>query len=119
MSNKLFQGMLYQMRDAVNREMGILDDKGIVIACSRVDKTGSEHKNVLEEIAYAGDALVSGNYTYRSIGSRAKIEYIVFVEGEDAGVERPLFVKAVGGFLRQGKEQVQQETADASAGIAF
>ena len=44
MSNKLFQGMMYQMRDAVDREIGILDDKGIVIACSKVEKMGSEHR---------------------------------------------------------------------------
>ena len=83
MSNKLFQGMMYQMRDAVDREIGILDDKGIVIACSKVEKMGSEHKNVIDEINYTSDILTAGGYTYRLIGSRARIEYVVFVEGED------------------------------------
>ena len=83
MSNKLFQGMMYQMRDAVDREIGILDDKGIVIACSKVENMGTEHRNVAEDISYTGDTLTSGGYTYRPIGSRARIEYIVFVEGED------------------------------------
>ncbi|MBR5746090.1 MAG: PucR family transcriptional regulator, partial [Clostridia bacterium] len=81
MSNKLFQGMMYQMRDAVDREIGILDDKGIVIACSKVEKMGSEHKNVIDELNYTSDILTAGGYTYRLIGSRARIEYVVFVEG--------------------------------------
>ena len=71
------------MRDAVDREIGILDEKGVVIACSRVEKMGAEHKNIADDIAYAGDTMASGEYTYRPIGSRARIEYIVFVEGTD------------------------------------
>ena len=83
MSNKLFQGMMYQMRDSIDREIGILDEKGVVIACSKVENMGREHTGIIEDIAYAGDTLASGNYTYRPIGTRARIEYIVFVEGSD------------------------------------
>ena len=39
MSNKLFQGLIYQMREAVDREIGIIDDKGVVIACTRIFST--------------------------------------------------------------------------------
>ncbi|MBQ3229548.1 MAG: PucR family transcriptional regulator, partial [Clostridia bacterium] len=83
MSNKLFQGLIYQMREAVDREIGIIDDKGIVIACSQLSKIGGTHKEILDEISYNYETLVSGDYTYRPIGSHARIEYIVFVEGSD------------------------------------
>ena len=83
MSNKLFQGLIYQMRDAVDREIGIIDDKGIIIACSQLTKIGGVHHEILDEITYNYDTLVIGNYTYRPIGSHARIEYIVFVEGTD------------------------------------
>lgn len=84
MSNKLFQGLIYQMREAVDREIGIIDDKGIVIACSQLSKIGGTHKEILDEISYNYETLVSGDYTYRPIGSHARIEYIVFVEGSDS-----------------------------------
>ena len=83
MSNKLFQGLIYQMREAVDREIGIIDDKGVVIACSQLTKIGSTHSDILDEISYNYETLVNGNYTYRPIGSHARIEYIVFVEGDD------------------------------------
>ena len=40
MSNKLFQTLIYQMREAVDREIGIIDDNGIVIACNRTGGKG-------------------------------------------------------------------------------
>ncbi len=83
MSNKLFQGLIYQMRDAVDREIGIIDDKGIIIACSQLTKIGGVHRDIVDEISYNYDTLVIGDYTYRPIGSHARIEYIVFVEGTD------------------------------------
>ena len=83
MSNKLFQTLIYQMREAVDREIGIIDDKGIVIACSLLNNIGSSRREVLEEMSYNFDTLDMGGYTYRPIGSHARIEYIVFVEGSD------------------------------------
>ena len=83
MSNKLFQGLIYQMREAVDRELGIIDDKGVVIACSQLSKIGTSHNEILDEISYTYDILVSDGYTYRPIGSHARIDYIVFVEGDD------------------------------------
>ncbi len=83
MSNKLFQGLIYQMREAVDRELGIIDDKGVVIACSQLSKIGTSHNEILDEISYTYDVLVSDGYTYRPIGSHARIDYIVFVEGDD------------------------------------
>ena len=34
MSNRLFQGIIHQMKDAVDRVIGVLDENGIVISCS-------------------------------------------------------------------------------------
>ena len=34
MSNRLFQGIIHQMRDTVDRVIGVLDENGSVIACS-------------------------------------------------------------------------------------
>ncbi len=95
MSNKLFQGLIYQMREAVDREIGIIDDKGIIIACSQLTKIGGTHEEIVDEISYNYDVLARGGYTYRPVGSHARIEYVVFVEGEDeiaAGISSLLSV---------------------------
>ena len=31
MSNRLFQGIIHQMRDAVDRVIGVIDDNGVII----------------------------------------------------------------------------------------
>ena len=34
MSNRLFQGIIHQMRDSIDRVIGVVDDTATVIACS-------------------------------------------------------------------------------------
>lgn len=95
MSNRLFQGVIHQMKDAIDREIGVIDDNGGVIACSELIKIGELRQRVRDELAYANDIIVSGGYTYRPIGSNAKAEYIVFVEGEDKMADKMSKVLAV------------------------
>ena len=80
---KLFQGLIYQMKDAVNRMIGVIDDRGTVIACSQLTRIGEVRRDAVEEISYSFDSVAFNGYTYKPIGSHAHIEYIVFVEGED------------------------------------
>ena len=49
MSSKLFQGLIYQMKEAVDRTVGVLDDKGVVIACSTLSRIGESHRDALDE----------------------------------------------------------------------
>ncbi|MBQ9468340.1 MAG: helix-turn-helix domain-containing protein [Clostridia bacterium] len=95
MSNRLFQGLIYQMKDAVNRIIGVIDDNGVVVACSELVKIGEVRATLREEIAYASEGVVSGGYTYRPIGSGSRVEYAVFVEGEDKMAEKLSAVIAV------------------------
>ena len=45
MSNRVFQGVIHQMRDVVDRTIGIIDESGAVISCSDLGKIG-EVRNV-------------------------------------------------------------------------
>lgn len=83
MSNRLFQGVIYQMKDAIDRVIGVVDENGVVVSCSELVKIGEVRQGVRDELVYSGDMVTSNGYTYRSIGQGSKIEYIVFVEGED------------------------------------
>ena len=81
---KLFQGIVHQMKDATDRTIGVIDDRGIVIACSQLTRIGESKRAVLEELSYTFDSVVYDGYTYRPIGTHSHIEYVAFVEGTDA-----------------------------------
>ncbi len=95
MSNRLFQGIIHQMRDAVDRVIGVIDDNGVIVACSELVKIGEMRQGVRDELAYTTEAITSGGYTYRPIGAGTKWEYIVFIEGEDKFAEKMVTVLAV------------------------
>ena len=38
MSNRLYQTVLHQMKDVIGRTIGIIDENGIIIACSELSK---------------------------------------------------------------------------------
>ena len=88
MSNRLFQGIIHQMKDAVDRVIGVIDENGIIISCSDLAKIGGTRQGVRDELSYTSETVMSGGYTYRPIGNGSKAEYIVFVEGEDKQAER-------------------------------
>ena len=40
MSNRLFQGIVHQMRDSIDRVIGVIDETATVISCSDLTKIG-------------------------------------------------------------------------------
>lgn len=95
MSNRLFQGIIHQMHDAVDRVIGVIDDTGAVIACSELSKIGNIHEKAKEEMAFTTDSMVVDGYTYQHIGSGAKAEFMVFVEGGDKVAEKYSSILAI------------------------
>ena len=88
MSNRLFQGVIHQMKDAIDRVIGVIDENGVIIACSELVKIGEIRQGVREELNYTGDVIASGGYTYRPMTVGPKTDYVVFVEGEDKMAEK-------------------------------
>ncbi|MBQ0126092.1 MAG: PucR family transcriptional regulator, partial [Clostridiales bacterium] len=95
MSSRLFQGIIHQMKDAIGRTIGVLDENGVIIACSDLVKMGETRQAVRKEISYVGDIMTSGGYTYRPMSQCTHSEYVVFVEGEDAMAEKLSLVLVV------------------------
>ena len=83
MSIRLFQGVIYQMKDAFDRVIGVIDENGVVISCSDLGKMGDIRQGVREELSFSSEFMAIDGYTYRYMGVGQKSEYIVFVEGED------------------------------------
>ena len=88
MANRLFQNVIHQMRTAVDRVIGVIDENGTVIACSELVKIGEVKQGIRDELIYNNDIAVSGGYTYRPLTVGSKSEYIVFMEGEDKMAEK-------------------------------
>ena len=42
MANRVFQNVVYQMKDAVDRVVGVIDKTGTVISCSELGQIGAE-----------------------------------------------------------------------------
>ena len=40
MSNRLFQGVIHQMKDAIDRTVGVVDETGTIISCSELGRIG-------------------------------------------------------------------------------
>ncbi|MBQ9414881.1 MAG: helix-turn-helix domain-containing protein [Clostridia bacterium] len=95
MSNRLFQGVVHQMRDAIDRTVGVIDETSAIIACSDLGRVGELSDVVTTESFTAPDAFTRSGWTYKPFGSRPHSEYIVFVEGEDAEADKYASLLAV------------------------
>jgi carbohydrate diacid regulator len=95
MSNRLFQGVIYQLKDAVDRNIGVMDEAGIVVACSDLARIGESREAVLDDVGYRFEPTAADGYTYKQVGSRAKLEYTIFVEGTDELANRLCSIIAV------------------------
>ncbi len=82
MSNRLFQSVVHQMKDAAGCTIGVIDTEGVIIACSELVRIGEVLEGVKEELLYTGEAFSAAGYLFRPVGAYGKSEYYVFVEGE-------------------------------------
>ncbi|MBQ3379985.1 MAG: helix-turn-helix domain-containing protein [Clostridia bacterium] len=83
MSGRLFQGVIHEMKDAVDRTIGVLDEAGTVIACTNLAMMGTSRDEVSVNVNQGFEKLVQSGYTYKPFGTKTHLDFIVFVEGED------------------------------------
>ena len=95
MSNRLFQGVIHQMRDSIDRVIGVVDDTATVIACSDLTRIGETSEFLLLDMGENQDIFVRDGYTYKPFGSKSKPEFAVFVEGSDEMATRYCSILAV------------------------
>ena len=88
MSNRLFQTVIHQLRDVVGRSLGVIDENGIIIACSELGRIGESKQRIREELSFSSETTVYEGYTYRYLGTGNKNECIVFVEGTDSEADK-------------------------------
>ena len=92
MSNRLFQGVIHQMKDSVDRTFGVIDENSTIIACSDLGKIG---ETVGLNPSQNNELYVNAGYTYKSLGASQGTNYTVFVEGDDVFASKYAAVIAV------------------------
>jgi len=88
MSNRLFQSVVHQMRDAIDRTVGVVDETSVIIACSELSSVGEVNEKITGDIIAGSDIVVLDGYTYKPFGSHPRTEYVVFVEGNDEAARK-------------------------------
>ena len=87
MSSRIFQNVIIQMRDALDRPIGVIDDQGFVVASSELAIIGSRLDDFhLYEIENAPQPQVftTSNRTYFPLSSGSgRTEFVTFAEGTD------------------------------------
>ncbi len=79
MANRLFQGVIHQMKDAIDRTFGVVDENLTVIASSELGKIGETMLDFMPSL----ETQTSNGCTYKAIPSNQGAKYAVFVDGDD------------------------------------
>ena len=95
MSNRLFQGVIHQMRSAIDRSIGIIDETGTIISCSELGRIGEVVPTAAASVFMDTEACVVDGCTYKTFGNQIHPEYAVFVDGDDELAEKYTNISAV------------------------
>ena len=85
MSSRMFQGVVLQMKDSIDRTVGVIDADGIVVACSELTCIGEHWSGAVAAVNSADHAAAHfEDKTFRPLaGWGAQFDYAAFVQGED------------------------------------
>ena len=108
MANRVFQGIVCQMRDAIDRVVGVVDETGTIVACSDLNMIGEYQPGFVEE-RMSGDVFTRNGCSFHKFSSNAHNDYAVYVEGADATASQ--FASLVAISLRSIKK-LQDERFD-------
>ena len=95
MSNRLFQSVIHQMKEAVGRTIGVIDESGTVVACTELTRIGDVISVGASDVFALNNTVAINGNTYKAFGSLMQPEYTVFVEGNDALAEKYASILAV------------------------
>ena len=82
MSNRLFQGIIHQMKDTTDKIIGVIDQTSTIIACSDLSRVGISANVAFEEFANSQEIYCKEGMSYKSFGNNSRNEYACFIEDE-------------------------------------
>ncbi len=86
MSSRIFQNVIIQLKDAVDRTIGVVDEQGYVVASSELAMIGSRLDDFrIYDFEGADKIVTTGIRTYKPLESESsRLDYASFVEGTDS-----------------------------------
>ena len=89
MANRVFQSVVYQMKDAIDRIVAVVDETGTVISCSELSMIGEVREGYVAEHLSAGESFVKDGYTYHQFSLQSIKQY------HDEKFDKANFIKNV------------------------
>ncbi len=112
MANRVFQGVLYQMRDVLDETAGVVDMEGVVVSCTDIARVGEANAELVELLAETEDGgFVKNGASYHVFPSDGGGNYAAFVQGEGAPAAKTAALLA---FSLQNILQYHDEKFDKS-----
>ena len=114
MSSRMFQGVVLQMKDSIDRMVGVIDADGIVVACSELTCIGEHWSGAVAAVNSSDNATAHfEGKTFKPLaGWGAQFDYAAFVKGEDdlAGALCAMAVVAFNGAKTYYEEKHDKAT---------
>ena len=109
MSGRIFQNVIVQMKDSLDRTIGVVDESGVVAASNELGLLGSRIEGFDAQRLEGLDRPESGGgRTFLPLASAGKsVEYAVFAEGEDSLSRMICSLAAVA--LNEAKENYEEK----------
>ncbi len=80
---KLYQSLVNQVKDIVNEEFGIMDDTGLILACSNEKVIGQNNALALEVMRSKDQFVVIDGQSFLKVYIKSKLEFITFINSQD------------------------------------
>lgn len=107
MSNRLFQGIIHQMKDTIDRTIGVIDESAVIIACSELGKIGELYDSAIIDELSNNELVQYDDYTFKAFGNTPRAEYSVFVAGTDPEAQK--YVKLLSVSLNSIKQYYDEK----------
>ena len=107
MSNRLFQGIIHQMKDAIDRTIGVVDSTGTIICCSDLGRIGETGMPDIKTVLSSSEPKAIDGKTFLAIGVQMHPEAAVFVDGDDENAAS--FSKLIGVALNNIKQYYDEK----------
>ena len=97
MSSRIFQNVIIQMKDAIDRTIGVVDDQGFIIACSELSMIGSrlDEFHVYEMEASEQPVSIGSRTFCPLLSNGSRFDFTSFVDGSDSVARTLCAVAAV------------------------
>ncbi|MDL2252496.1 helix-turn-helix domain-containing protein [Ruminococcaceae bacterium OttesenSCG-928-I18] len=95
MANRVFQGVLYQMKDVLDRTAGVVDVDGVVVSCTDVARIGEANADLTEYMENASEGFVKDGVSYHVFSSGQGSEFASYVQGDGEPDKRMAAVLAL------------------------